>query len=437
METNLYRDLYQSYYNFIAEKRDPKNLSEVREIHFLTVMVLSTGLLMWAYAILACLTIKSPIPCVVGISASLIHSFSPLLYRTKLSTYTISNIAIGAGCCHQTAFSYFTRGYESHTLNWLAILPLLAGIVAGFRGAFTWGVITILITSLFLYGHVQGYPFPSDITPLGDHISNSLILYGFILLNTFMILLYVNMRSTSEDTLQEQSDKIDGLFRILFHDLANSLGRLSFGMTLLKRNDSQEKNQKGLNMASEATDTMLEITQNVKSMYAVSKGKTAIEFCPTSIIESTEYVQRIFAAEIQKKNLLVITNIIGTDDLSIYVDPVCFKNQILANILSNAIKFSHPGGTIVINAQRLGHFIELRIIDRGIGIPPLILSNLFDIHSKTSRQGTAGENGTGFGMVIMKSFMDLFGATVEVSSTENIGTTFTLCFKMGPEDLVP
>lgn len=426
--------LYLRYHLFLVRHRDPKNTEEFKQVHLLTIMVLSTGILMWSYAILACIEIRSWIPGVVGVVSSLVHILSPILFRTRLSAFAICNIAIGAGCSHQATFSFFSGGYESPTLKWFAVLPLLAGLVSGTKGAILWAFVTIVITTLFLLGVTYHYPLPYEISPLGQHLSNSFILYGFILLNTVMILVHVSIRSKTEETLKDQSEKIDTLFRILFHDLANSLGRLNFGVALMKRNDGTEKNQKGLMMASEATDTMLEITQNVKSMYAVSKGKTSIELGPTPLIETIEYVQRIFASDLLKKNISVEVQL-ERPDISIYVDPVSFKNQILANIFSNAIKFSPDHETITLKAKMVGDQVEIKIIDHGIGIPEHILKSMFDIHSKTSRPGTTGENGTGFGMVIMKSFMDLFEGSVQVSSVEKstdhlrTGTVFTLLLK--------
>ena len=80
--------------------------------------------------------------------------------------------------------------------------------------------------------------------------------------------------------------------------------------------------------------------------------------------------------------------------------------------------------------------IILTMTDDGIGIPESILTKLFDDEAKTSRPGTEGEPGTGFGMPIVKSYMDLYEGRIEVLSkvkdetTEDSGTTFNLYFKI-------
>jgi signal transduction histidine kinase len=113
-------------------------------------------------------------------------------------------------------------------------------------------------------------------------------------------------------------------------------------------------------------------------------------------------------------------------------EPVSFMNSALNNILTNAIKFSFPGGVITIAARNLGAAVELSVTDRGIGMSEKLLADLFDISKQTSRNGTSGEKGTGFGMPLLKKFVSLYGGAVEIESKdikkypEGHGTKVTL-----------
>src|SRR5690606_16433531 len=116
--------------------------------------------------------------------------------------------------------------------------------------------------------------------------------------------------------------------------------------------------------------------------------------------------------------------------ITLMVEPVSFKNQVLGNIISNAIKFSHPGGFITVSAKAVNEeTFAVEIKDTGIGMPEHILNTLFDMNKKTSRPGTIGESGTGFGLHIMRSFVEMYGGKVEVASQEGKGTTFGLFLK--------
>ena len=422
---------YFRLFDFISRPRIEKADVSLRDIHAHTSMILSTGILMWAYAILAHVSIDSPIPAIVGYICALAHLFSPLLYRWSNQTFWISNLALGAGFCHQATFSYFTGGYYSFTLKWLSILPMLAGVICGMRSALIWGVITTLGVTFFLTLKLLGFEFPNEITEAGMTWGHGLILYGYIFLNTVMILVFVTMQSSSEKLLQEQGQKIDDLFRVLFHDLANSLGRINIGLSIAKKGNHHA--EKGVEIASQAADSMMEITSNVRRMYAVSKGKAEVDLVYTSLNESVDYLRKVFAGELEKKQIDIKYDAEKNKDFKVLVEPVSFKNQVLGNIISNAIKFSRPGGEIKITCYPVSaHYQAVEIRDFGIGMPEQMIDQMFDLTKKTSRQGTSGELGTGFGMHIMKSFVEMFQGQVLIESTEggdDSGTTFKLILR--------
>lgn len=109
------------------------------------------------------------------------------------------------------------------------------------------------------------------------------------------------------------------------------------------------------------------------------------------------------------------------------VDRIAFFNQVLNNIFSNAIKFSSENSKIELNVREETRYIRLSIRDNGIGIPSNLVSRLFDHLSKTTRKGTKGESGTGFGLPLANAFVKAFGGKITViSKTEidNHGTVF-------------
>jgi signal transduction histidine kinase len=121
----------------------------------------------------------------------------------------------------------------------------------------------------------------------------------------------------------------------------------------------------------------------------------------------------------------------------VMADPKILANQVFNNLISNAIKFSYPDSNIVVTATRESEVTTLRVADQGIGMPPELMARLFDLDAKTTRPGTDGEPGTGFGIRTVKSFVDLFGGEIEMSSrAEDLhphdhGTTVSLRLKSG------
>ena len=119
------------------------------------------------------------------------------------------------------------------------------------------------------------------------------------------------------------------------------------------------------------------------------------------------------------------------------VDHECFvsidRNMIatvIRNLVSNAIKFSDKGGLVTIDAKDTGQgSVEIRVTDRGIGIPSGNISDLCSAKEPFTTKGTAGETGCGFGLVASKRIVEAYGGTVDIISKVGEGSTFSFTVK--------
>ena len=109
------------------------------------------------------------------------------------------------------------------------------------------------------------------------------------------------------------------------------------------------------------------------------------------------------------------------------------KYQVIGNILGNAIKFSHPGGVIKVDAYEERGEICISVRDEGIGIPKKIYDSLFAWSKGSHRKGTKGELGTGFGLPIVKRIVELHEGCIDIESPTNqrnqLGTHVKVSFK--------
>ena len=104
--------------------------------------------------------------------------------------------------------------------------------------------------------------------------------------------------------------------------------------------------------------------------------------------------------------------------------------QVLANLLSNAVKFSPPTSPVAIAARRVRKTIEIKVTDRGRGIPPADLANLFEkFHRGAEARGTQG---TGLGLYISKALIEAQGGAISVTSRVGVGSTFTVTIPSVP-----
>ncbi|MFP5384935.1 MAG: sensor histidine kinase [Bacteriovoracia bacterium] len=409
---------YFSLYQFVAHHRIKQNDVDQRNIHTHLVVTLTTGILMWGYAFLAWITIISPVPGYIGFAASFIHLTSPLWFRVTNKVSVPVNTLLAAGLVHQGTFAFFTGGFNSNIMIWYGILPMLGGVCNGKKGAITWTIMTVLVSAFYFALYISGFEFPFQISHTGFMWSQGFLVFGWIFLSSSIVTVYAGLYEYSERLLKEQSQKVDDLFRVLFHDLANPLGRITIGLAIAKRQMKEGEENRGLTIAESAANSMTEITQNIRKMYAVRKGKANMDLTLTSLNSTVEYVLKIYSREIENKKLKVEYDFQRNKNVLLLVEPISFKNQVLGNLLSNAIKFSPEGSSIEINAIPQNHGFIVEVRDHGIGIPNNLINHLFDVNKKTSRSGTQGEQGSGFGMNIMKSFVEIYDGSVEIESRE-------------------
>jgi signal transduction histidine kinase len=112
-----------------------------------------------------------------------------------------------------------------------------------------------------------------------------------------------------------------------------------------------------------------------------------------------------------------------SEHISVFADIDMLKT-VMRNLVSNAIKFTNNGGTIIIDAEEISGFVMISVSDDGIGIMPEKQSNLFDISQRQTTRGTEEETGTGLGLILCKEFVEINGGNIWVESQYGKGSDF-------------
>jgi two-component system sensor histidine kinase/response regulator len=100
-------------------------------------------------------------------------------------------------------------------------------------------------------------------------------------------------------------------------------------------------------------------------------------------------------------------------------------NTVVRNLINNAIKYTFENGEIIISSNESNESIEITISDNGVGIPETLIESLFHIDIKTfSKEGTSGEKGSGFGLILCKEFIDKHKGNIWVESELGKGSQF-------------
>ena len=316
---------------------------------------------------------------------------------------------------------YLTGGHKAPGSMWLAILPFVGASFLGRRGFF-WGaigLITIFIS--YFVANSMGlalYPYHSIDAFFVEFRTNLFIFSGFSISLTYS---FIKNEQINKQKVLIEKEKNENLLRILFHDLANPMQAIKMLIKKLINNRTPEEAEKIIHQLESYSERVNEVLHHVKKMKAIEDGKISLEMKPYILHDAIKKTEELFEERLKEKQIeLRIVNPLS-DSQVVMVDHVYFVHQVLGNIISNSIKFSDVGGSIIISWERLGSELFFRITDNGIGIPSEIMANLFKEHKTISRKGTFGEVGTGYGMPIVKTFVEQFHGTIEIQSIEKNG----------------
>lgn len=186
---------------------------------------------------------------------------------------------------------------------------------------------------------------------------------------------------------------------------------------------------------------LLNLINDVLDMSRIESGKMHIEEAGCNLSELIAGTETIMQSEAAAKQIDFCVDASEIRNANVYCDKLRL-NQIFLNILSNAVKFTKPGGRVGMRAVEkpgapdgYGNY-EFRIKDNGIGISREFLPHIFDSFERERSSTSSGMQGTGLGMSITKNLVELMGGTIEVYSEPGRGTEFvvSVAFRLQPEE---
>ncbi len=236
------------------------------------------------------------------------------------------------------------------------------------------------------------------------------------------------LRETA-DRLREMDAFKNKMISIISHDLRSPItSNIGLLRLLLKTDrDPLSLRQRQIVETMERSNTLLlSLVENLLELSKLRRGLVSINAKPTpssEIIETSGLMLRQMAAD---KEIEVVAE--SEPDAWLNVDREKMI-QVVNNLISNSIKFSHPGGVITISSQTDGDDTVMTVKDAGVGVEPSEIPSLFDLSRKTTTLGTHGEKGGGLGLAICKEITELNGGVMIMESKPGEGTTVRLKFK--------
>lgn len=246
----------------------------------------------------------------------------------------------------------------------------------------------------------------------------------------FLNLLHLRMENAELKELYEQQVAMNvsktKFFQIIAHDLrAPFHGLIGFSEVLAEERESLDESgvQSIADYLHDTAQSTYSLLESLLNWAMAEGGRFVYHPIHYKFKQSSQIVFDVLHALAINKNIQLIDRV--PDDLKIFAD-INMVTSVIQNLVSNALKFTHMHGegVVTIDAKQRDDFIDIYIQDTGLGMTLGQIESLFEPKLTVSFKGTAGEKGTGLGLVLCKRFVDLNKGEISVTSKEGVGSTF-------------
>ena len=228
--------------------------------------------------------------------------------------------------------------------------------------------------------------------------------------------------------LRQQDDMKRGLISTVSHQLKTPLTSIRMALHLLleeKVGALTEKQAELLIAARDDSDRLYTIVEDLLDINRIESGRVQLNCCPVSshalLLRAVESFQSAYRDHGVSLKFELPDNVSEA-----WADKTQIE-QVFANLLTNALKYTSPGGTVTVSAQAGKELVSFSVSDTGRGIPAQYVSRIFDQFFRVP--DTAAEPGAGLGLAIAKEIVEAHGGTITVDSYEGRGSTFTFTLK--------
>lgn len=246
----------------------------------------------------------------------------------------------------------------------------------------------------------------------------------------------IALQETKEELLRQYNTKSEFLAK-MGHEIRTPMNGILGALELLEISDSEEEAQSYIDSAKTSAANLLELLNNLLDQSRLEKNAVDLEYREFDFRELINDVLIGMRAAAEKKNLYLECNI--SDSIpDVLIGDVIRLKQILNNLVSNGIKFTHEGGvTIEVQLSSYeGKWVDMliHVSDTGIGISKAQQERVFQSFVQGDNSITREFGGSGLGLTIVKQLVEKMGGKIELMSQPDIGTEFTINLRLATND---
>lgn len=229
------------------------------------------------------------------------------------------------------------------------------------------------------------------------------------------------------------------------HDIRTPMNAIIGYTRLAKAHlDNSDQIKDYLGKIAQSSDHLLSLINDVLDMSRIESGKMNLNEKSENLSNIIHMLKDIVQADIRSRRIEFFVDSADVSDEEVICDKLRL-NQVLLNVLSNAIKYTPAGGTVSMRIMQLGVTdtgygkYEFRVKDSGIGMNAEFLKTIYDPFTRVTSSTVSGIQGTGLGMAITKNIVTMMGGEIQIQSEENVGTevVITFDFKLGCQHKEP
>ena len=265
------------------------------------------------------------------------------------------------------------------------------------------------------------------------------LLILFLIDLIYMLSLNRRLQTAAREAESANKAKTDFL-STMSHDIRTPMNAIIGLTTIAEKNlGDVESTRTSLRKISLASNHLLTLINDILDLSKVESGKLKLSPMTFSIVETVENLVNISQPMIKEKKIEFSFHINHIEKEYLYTDQLRL-NQIYINILSNAIKYTQPGGRVSVDMREeeseLPGCIRLTyaVADSGIGMSPEFMETMYQPFSRQTDSRVNSIQGTGLGLAITKQMVELMGGTIECQSEQGKGTTFTVVLDIPEAD---
>ena len=245
------------------------------------------------------------------------------------------------------------------------------------------------------------------------------------------------LRVAAEDALKvaESASKAKSTFLSnMSHDIRTPMNAI-IGFATLALDDIRDgkKVEDYLSKILSSSKHLLGLINDILDMSRIESGKVVLEEQETDLVTTLQELQSIMEGQAKERKLKLHVDYSNLRDRHVFCDKTRL-NQVMFNLLANAVKFTSEGGSIWLTMSQLEPtyevedraIYEIRVKDTGIGIDKAFIKHIFEPFERERTSTVSKIQGTGLGMAITKNIVDMMGGTIEVESQKGVGTEFII-----------